>query len=492
MSLKDWEIFYKYSIRVRCVSRAVEPERAKGCTNLGGDVIFALSNSPTYRPLIPFLRELHWDKPNKKYASLLRSLLTPSLEKLTLKASGSQLRSPEVSILTSMCTACPSLRTLCIFSRVPFSQFLDTQGEKILSEAILYLHSLETLVCPALDEAAIVHLSRLPWLTDLSMELRPDFKSNDLTSLASPAFGSIYSLTLTASSLATLTSFLELMQITPSWVSFTVMEAPTADALRLFFLVLVNACSSARLSQISLCVQGQRYALLQPEQITFSTLQSLLALPNIISFELDIPCAILLDDTGLTTLAKHWPILNELSINPKRGWGTSNRITHQGLLNLLSHCPQLGHFSLCVDFSDIDVDTSHLLGSRPGNGVTHDMCVSAGFVTSTIKNPIVIAAFLSDICPRMFSVKDSWGDNPTMSEEDTEDMEIYRTEVGRGRGFGACVRSCKTTVFGMVPEGDNGGGCCVHVMRIGSDEVRQLLLFCDGAYSAGHALDLID
>jgi hypothetical protein len=82
MSLKDWEIFYKYSIRVRCVLSSVEPERFTGCTNLGDDVIFALSNPPTYKPLIPCLRELHWDKPNKKYASLLRSLLTPSLDKL--------------------------------------------------------------------------------------------------------------------------------------------------------------------------------------------------------------------------------------------------------------------------------------------------------------------------------------------------------------------------------------------------------------------------
>ncbi|KIJ14707.1 hypothetical protein PAXINDRAFT_115738 [Paxillus involutus ATCC 200175] len=426
MSLKDWEIFYKYSNRVRCVLRSTRDGQLDW-QHLGDDIIFALSNRPTPRPLIPCLRELHWDKSNKQHASLLHSLLTPSLDTLTLKTFGCQLRSPEVSILTSIGTVCPSLRTLRILLRAPLSQFLDTQGETVLSEAVLYLHSLESLVCPALDEAAIVHLSRLPRLSNLSMELRPDFKSNDLTSLAPPAFGSINDLTLTASSLETLTSFLELIQITPSRVSFTVAEAPTADALRLFFVVLVNACGSEQLSQVSLCMLSQGYAPLHPEpQATFSTFQPLLALPNIISFELDVPCAILLDDTGLTTLAKHWPILNKLSINPKSGWGPSNRITHQGLLNLLLHCPELSRFSFCVDFSDIDVDPEDLSDSRPGNGMTHDKCVSAGFLTSRIENPITIAAFLSDICPKLRSVQHSWRDDPAMSEEETEAMELFR------------------------------------------------------------------
>ncbi|KIK85210.1 hypothetical protein PAXRUDRAFT_152758 [Paxillus rubicundulus Ve08.2h10] len=423
MSLKDWEIFYKYSIRVRWVLGSVT-----GCKNLGDDLIFALSNPPTFRPLIPSLRVLHWDKPNKKYASLLRLLMTPSLHTLTFKTFGSQLRLPEVSILTSVGTTCPSLRTLHICSRAPPSQFLDTQGEEILSEVVLYLHSLESLMCPALDETAIVHLSCLPLLTELSMELRPNFKLNNLTSLAPPAFGSIDSLTLSATSLATLTSFLETMQITPSRVAFTALEAPTAGAIRLFFLVLVNACGSARLSQVSLCVDRTSAASPQPETVTLSTFQYLLALPTITSFELDVPCAILLDDAGLTTLAKHWPNLTDLLINPGSGWGpvASNRITHQGLLNLLSHCPELSRFALSVDFSDIDVDTSRLSDLRPGNGMTHQRCTTADFVTSTINYPIAIAAFLSDIFPKLLSVLHSWDANPTMPEEDIEDMEIYQ------------------------------------------------------------------
>ncbi|KAF9225709.1 hypothetical protein BS17DRAFT_559394 [Gyrodon lividus] len=445
MSLRDWEIFFKYSIRVRVVFQSAGPGRITRCSSLADDVIFALSHPPTYGPLIPCLKVLYWDQPNKKHAPLLRSLLTPSLVTLSLSTLGCALRSPEVSILSSIGTVCPSLRSLCISSHTAFSHFLDGKGEKILSEAILYLHALESLVCPALDEVALIHLSRLPFLNELWMELRPDFKLEKVTSLGPPAFGSINSLTLNASSLATLTSILESMQVRPSQVSFTVMTAPTVDAIRLFFLVLANSCGSERLSWVSLSVERRQTA--PPQQVTLSTFQSLLALPSIRYFELDVPCAICLDDADITTLAKHWPILTRLSINAERGWGTlPPRITHQGLLTLLSNCPELMNFSLAVDFSGIDVHAADLPGSRPGNGVTHENCLIAGFVTSTIEYPVAIAAFLSDICPRLASVKASWNENTLMSVEDPDDVELYRErweEVdGLVPAFAAVRRQC--------------------------------------------------
>jgi len=278
------------------------------------------------------------------------------------------------------------------------------------------------------------------------VELRQDFKLNNLTCLAPPAFRSIDSLTLTATSLATLTSLLEPMQITPSQVSSTAEKEPTVDSIQLFFLVLVNVCSSERLSQVSLYVNCHSTALPQPEEITLSTFQCLLALPSITSFKLDVPCAILLDDAGLTTLAKHWPNLTELLINQDRGWGPLNHITHQGLLNLLSHCSDISRFSLCVDFSDIDVSNSRLSGSRPSNGVTNERCNVADFVTSTITNPVAIAAFLSDIFPNLVRVNEAWGDDPTMSEEGTEDIEVYQQRWEEVEGlvpaFAAVRRQC--------------------------------------------------
>ncbi|KAF8556819.1 hypothetical protein OG21DRAFT_1458543 [Imleria badia] len=425
MSLRDWEIFFKYSSRIRHLFQSVGPEILTQCSGLGDDVIFALSNPPTYGPLLPYLKNLYWDKPNRKYASLLRLLLTPSLVVLSLP--NCTLRSPEVSILTSIGTVCPSLRTLSIPLHKPLANVLDAKGEKILSEALLYLHSLGSLTCPALDEVAIIHLSRLPFLIDLSFELQLDFQLEKVRPyIAPPAFASIDMLTLHASALSTLTSLLEPMRFKPTTVSFVVATTPTPDALRLFFLALVSACGSEKLSKISLTTSSERQRNTPPQQVTSSTFQSLLALPNIRTFEFDVPCDVALDDDAITSLSKHWPNLSVLSLNAKSGWGITSRVSHQGLITLLSRCQTLTEFALAIDFSDVDAPHIEMSDARPGDGVTNDTCLLANFVTSAIMFPITLAAFLSDVCPELEAVRSAW--NPTMiwTEVDLDEVDVYR------------------------------------------------------------------
>lgn len=424
MSLRDWEIFFRYSSRVRLLFQDFGSELMTQCSSLSDDVIFALSTPPTYGPLIPYLKTLHWDKPNRKHASLLRLLLTPSL--VTLSLSCCALRSPEVSILTSIGTVCPSLKSLSIASQRPFSN-LDAKGEKILSEALLYLHSLESLVCPALDETAIIHLSHLPLLTELSLELQLDFQPEKVKPfVAPPAFASLQFFTLHASTLSSLTSLLEPMRFQPGSVSFVVASTPTPDGLRLFFLTLVSACGSERLRRISLTTSNERQRGILPQQASLSTFQSLLAFPNIESFEFDAPCDMDLDDDAIKTLTKHWPKLTMLSLNAKSGWGITSRVTHRGLITLLSRCASLADIALTVDFSEIDRPPIEIPDSRPGNGVMNDKCLVANFVTSTIMFPVTVAAFLSDICPEMDAVKSSWGHSMLGTDVDLDEVDIYR------------------------------------------------------------------
>jgi hypothetical protein len=432
MSLRDWEIFFRYSSRIRHLSKSVGSELLTQCSNLGDDVIFALSNPPTYGPLVPYLKTLRWDKPNRKYASLLRLLLTPSLVSLSLPCCA--LRSPEVSILTSIGTTCPSLKSLSIVPHESLGNLFDAKCEKILSQALLYLHSLESLVCHALDEAAIVHLSRLPFLVELSFELQLDFQLEKVRPyIAPPAFASIYSLTLRANALSTLTSLLEPMRFKPGTVSFVVASTPTPDALRLFFLALASACGSEQLTRISLTTSSKRQRAVPHEQVTLTTFQSLLALPNIHAFEFEAPCDIALDDHAITTLTKHWPKLTVLSLNAKSGWGITSRVTHQGLITLLSRCAALIELALAIDFSQVDVPHAEVPDSRPGDGVTNDKCLIANFVTSAIIFPITIAAFLSDVCPELEAVSSSWNHGMLGPDVDLDEVDTFRErweEVG--------------------------------------------------------------
>lgn len=429
MSLRDWDIFFRHSYRVRTLFQSVGPEILTQCSSLSDDVIFALSNPPTYGPLIPYLRRLYWDKTNKTYASLLRLLLTPSLVTLTL--SRCAMRSPEVSILTSIGTVCPALKTLCISSKFDSlkgsGKMLDVRGEKILSEALLYLPALQSLSCPAIDESAIIHLSHLPFLADLSLKLRVDLQLERLRPfLAPPAFASVNSLTLHTTSLSTLTSLFEPMHFKPTTVSFVVTATPTPDAVRLFFLAFASACSPEQLSRISLIASGERQRDAAPQRITLHTLQSLLVFPNIHMFEFDVPCDIALDDAAITALAKYWPNLNILSLNADSGWGIKSQVTHKGLITFLARCPSLNEFALAVDLFDIDKPRVDMAGWRPGDGASNTKCVMAHFVTSTIVHPITIAAFLSGVCPELEAVKSTWCQDELETEVDAEEVEVYR------------------------------------------------------------------
>jgi hypothetical protein len=90
--------------------------------------------------------------------------------------------------------------------------------------------------------------------------------------------------------------------------------------------------------------------------------------------------------------------------------------------------------------------TKHLSDSCPGNGVTHDKCTTADFATSTINNPIAIAAFLSDICPNMVAIKTLWSEHPAMPEDNIQDTELHQERWNKVErlvpAFAAVRRQC--------------------------------------------------
>ncbi|KAG9311598.1 hypothetical protein JVU11DRAFT_7807 [Chiua virens] len=209
MSLSDWEIFFRYSSRVRSISAfPYVNEHSNSCRSLGTDVIFALSRPPHYGPLVPHLKTLVLDS-DKESEPLLRLLLTDSLVDATLPFFA--LHSPTMSI--QLTSRCPSLKRLSIrnLSIQTFDDIPDVDKHRIAQETILRLpHSLESLDCTAvrLDEATIAHLSHLPSLTHLTLELQVDLQLENLRPHLTPlAFGSLESLTVAADTLSIVTSF---------------------------------------------------------------------------------------------------------------------------------------------------------------------------------------------------------------------------------------------------------------------------------------------
>ncbi|KAG9309967.1 hypothetical protein JVU11DRAFT_10000 [Chiua virens] len=389
MLLSDWEIFRRYSSRVRSLT-AFESNMLN-CETLDNNVILSLSHPPHNGPLIPYLKILCWTVSDEDHVPLLPVLFTHTLVDVTLPSFS--LRSPEIQ--TRLTSTCPSLKRLYVkrlYVKVASERERDNADEqRALSESIMCLHFLESLNCQfcTLDEAAVLHLSCLPSLIELSLDLQDEsYLETVKRSLVPPAFATLQSLSLQVDALSPLISFLQLMHFKLRQAWFTVKAIPTQDVLHSFFNTLVNACDPVQLSEIMLSVGSRRWlSSAQREQVSLVTFQPLLALPNMERFRFDGMFNILLDDEAVKTVSDCWPNLTSFSLNDRT-----------------------------VDFAEIDQPYSEIPTSC---GVTIDSsCRIANFITSPINHPHTIADFLQDICPRLCSVSATWCEY--MDENDME------------------------------------------------------------------------
>ncbi|KAG9317777.1 hypothetical protein JVU11DRAFT_1997 [Chiua virens] len=401
MTQSDWDTFFRYSSRIRTLLDS-EFNLKHGCSRLAKDVIFALSHPPCYGPLLPNLKTLFWDTADAKYGPLLQWLFTRSLVNVVLPHF--VFCSPEMSL--QLTSRCPSLKHVRVTAE-SLARSPNSDDSKIFSDLILGLHSLESLECHAPNKATIFHISRLPSLVKLSLRFEDDLQLQTLRpNLTPPAFASLESLILQVHNLPTLTSLLEVIRFRPLSVSFTVAVMPTLDMsmIHQFSIALVNACDRERLCKISLSVKSEQWPDdIDSPGISLSTVQPFLTFSNMEFFEFDVNCTLSFNDNALDKLAESWPKLTYLSLNKKSGRWIDSRVTHRGLIKLLSRCAALNEIALSVDFTDIDQPHSEVPSSRPGNGTT-SQCQIAHFVESDIKFPVTIAAFLSDICPRLCKV----------------------------------------------------------------------------------------
>ncbi|KAG9309966.1 hypothetical protein JVU11DRAFT_9999 [Chiua virens] len=424
MSSTDWEIFFRFSSRIRTISSLFQyttPWFGQSLFNLklyaNSNVVIALSRPPSHGPLIPNLKTLCWTESNLEYVPLLQSLLARSLVDLSLPSSA--LRSPEMP-MDLIGTRCPLLKIFCIQDDGSPSP-IPINSQAIFSEIYMHLSSLESFEYHALDEVVIIGLSRIPTLVRLSGRLQNNLQLGRLGSYSTPLeFRSLESLALElgGNDLSTVASLLEIVHFSPREVSFILPldSSSTPDELRLLFVALVNASDPERLSHISLTIPPGTTSGGIGQPISLFTIQPLLELPNVKSFTFDVECDISMDDAAIDALTERWPNLTKLSFNPSFGWGIQSGVTHRGLITLLTRCASLTEFALAVDFCEIDIPPSSIPLSRFGNEITSH-CRRADFVTSVIEYPASIAAFLSDICPKLTEVT-------SFRDEDSDDSSV--------------------------------------------------------------------
>ncbi|KAH9929299.1 hypothetical protein B0H21DRAFT_886000 [Amylocystis lapponica] len=102
-------------------------------------------------------------------------------------------------------------------------------------------------------------------------------------------------------------------------------------------------------------------------------------------------------------------------------------ITLEGLVHLVRHCPRLSILVLALDASVIpDSD------QRPGGGFVNDRITTIWVRDSPLKDPIAVAAFLSDLFPNLTMIS-------TTASDDAGNIDKWKT-VENALGTLAMVR----------------------------------------------------
>ncbi|EGN97090.1 hypothetical protein SERLA73DRAFT_139147 [Serpula lacrymans var. lacrymans S7.3] len=103
-----------------------------------------------------------------------------------------------------------------------------------------------------------------------------------------------------------------------------------------------------------------------------------------------------LDDDFLSDAAMSWPDLEDFTFS-RFPWSSTRKVTLQGILPLVSSCPNLYSLHITMDATSVERTAEHKLGAGP---VNHNLkTLNVG--DSDIQNPSDVAEFLFDIFPRL-------------------------------------------------------------------------------------------
>ena len=279
----------------------------------------------------------------------------------------------------------------------------DTSLSKFLSGCVCRWRNLQTLFCSgiALDKDALVNLSRISALTQLTFLLN-DTSVGEITSSALPfVFSNLHYFTLYSEFLDLTSRCLSRLQL-PAITDFAaiVSNCPSKLDVSSFLASLQTLGADHTIQRLELYHDITSYnpyiGIDSQHVLTLEDLQPCMAFTNLRSMYLDIGWDVGLTSSDLLTLALAWPSLEDLVINREWGWNTPSGISPHGLLQLLQTCRSLNRIALAIDtrgYTEFFPSSSSVELSLPTT-------FSINVVDSVILEEAVAAAsFLASIAP---------------------------------------------------------------------------------------------
>jgi len=273
-----------------------------------------------------------------------------------------------------------------------------------------------------ISAAAILHLSKLPSLQELYLELpSTPISPNTQKLLQRPVFCALHLLNVECETLELLDAFFGTLSIAPKTLSVNIAYG-VAQVLPASISRISNACAHSALERLRIVVEDSGAD--SDTSISAAVLQPLYTFRNLRDLDFLVRFGVRFDDTTLLQMAKSWPLLEELGIRGEYRALSSNNIniTTNSLVSLLQHCPRLTVIAIAVDWST--VDRPDISPEIPYQGFAHKALSYANFGSSKIRHAIGVAAFISAIAPNMKTFS-GWGDD---CHPDRPDIEEYSSK----------------------------------------------------------------
>ncbi|KAF8121624.1 hypothetical protein EV363DRAFT_1405755 [Boletus edulis] len=323
----EWDTLQSYTCRIRSI--------VDFYCGLDWESVVTFLDPPATRPLFPNLRTLCCDYRDDTMAVL--NLPLPSL--ISLEFQSSLKLFPKNS---------PNIRNIHV-------SVDDLDGvatySKIEPNYICRWQNLTSVVCSqfALDEHELVHLSRIPALTELNIA-----SSTTLSPFDSPlSFPSLHTLTLDSQSLKPISWLLSQIRL-PVVRSFTayIRDCPSRLQLSSFWASFRTASTGHTIERLKLTLPSYfstNFTRSEAPLLGFEDLQPCLAFSNLRVMDINVGWNVDLTDGDLLMLASAWPCLEDLSINMDWGWNMAAGIMPNGLLRLLESCWSLKNVVLVIN-----------------------------------------------------------------------------------------------------------------------------------------------
>ncbi|KAG1833233.1 hypothetical protein DFJ58DRAFT_228920 [Suillus subalutaceus] len=288
---------------------------------------------------------------------------------------------------------CPSV------SHFDFSSV--TKSAEDPSTALQGWSHLTSVTTTTVSEAGMLHLSKLPSLRFLQLELPSTPMSVVTQKFQHPVFCALQELNVECSSLVLLDAFFERFSIAPKEICLDIIGGvDSARALPPSLSRLSNGCVHDSLECMELYIDDQPTD--HVTSIRTAVLRPLFAFRNLrkLDFRAYQNYTLRWDDAVLLQMAKSWPLLEVLHLN--RYDHSSRGVTPSAFISLLQHCPCLISVAIIVNWSTIDeCDVSP---DAPHQGFAHKTLSEAFFGSPRIRHPTRIAAFISAITPNLESI----------------------------------------------------------------------------------------